>query len=179
MNYRKIALVSADVFAFIILNKMRKRRWTLWSRKWLLRRNTGRDLAHLVHQELRYEDENGFQNFARMSIPTLDKLVGKVLTRYTWFLEFWKFLLTTQFCKVFKPSDVPEVLFLFSGKISLKINNLSWQSANVSVVLQISLKFCVFFRSSANFPKNLQSSWIPEDLRSLKINNYLWCSQNF
>nr|XP_029728866.1 putative nuclease HARBI1 isoform X1 [Aedes albopictus] len=75
---RKIAVAAAAVFGFIALYKAGKRRRSLWSRQWLLRRSTGRDLAHLVLHELRYEDVKAFQNFVRMSVSSFDKLVVKV-----------------------------------------------------------------------------------------------------
>jgi len=50
----------------------------IWSRKWLLERNTGKDIADLVFEELQYEDVKGFQNFARMSPKSFFNLLEKV-----------------------------------------------------------------------------------------------------
>lgn len=59
------------------IQKIRKKR-TLWSRKWLLRRNESRGAASLVFDELKIEDPWGFKNFTRMEIQTFELLLTKV-----------------------------------------------------------------------------------------------------
>lgn len=58
--------------------KIKKSHRKIWSRQWLLRRYSGKDLSHIVMKELQLEDPNSFLNFCRLSKENFEVLLGLV-----------------------------------------------------------------------------------------------------
>ncbi|XP_037822868.1 uncharacterized protein LOC119611377 isoform X2 [Lucilia sericata] len=64
-------------------NKIVKKR-SLWSREWLKKRNSGKDLSNMVLKELQLEDPPSFENFCRLPKHLFNKLleiVGPTITK--------------------------------------------------------------------------------------------------
>ncbi|KAI4458093.1 l1 transposable element-related [Holotrichia oblita] len=68
--------VYADIF--IINKEKKKRNRKIWSEKWLLRRNQGKDLLTMVENELKIEDPNSYRNFLGMPDQVFDELLAKI-----------------------------------------------------------------------------------------------------
>lgn len=59
--------------------KRQRRRRSVWTREWIVRRNRNlRGTIHLAHEELRFEDSECFQRFFRMRTDLFDQLVDMV-----------------------------------------------------------------------------------------------------
>lgn len=59
--------------------KRQRRRRSVWTREWIIRRNRDlRGAIHLAHKELRLEDKEYFQRFFRMRADLFDRLVDMV-----------------------------------------------------------------------------------------------------
>jgi hypothetical protein len=75
-----LMLTAAAAAAVVILRKLKRRRRTprrMWSREWLLERNTTRGMAHFVNYELSV-DASGFQGFLRMSVDVFKELMEMI-----------------------------------------------------------------------------------------------------
>ena len=76
----------AAVAGFMIMRRKRRERRSRigrpnWSREWLLERNSDRGMQYLINQELMPVDNDGFQNFLRMS-PDMYKELLDMLASY-------------------------------------------------------------------------------------------------
>jgi hypothetical protein len=61
-----VAVISMMIVA-VELRRRERRRRSLWTRQWIQRRETGRGLLSMVHEELATEDRNAFRNFMHMT----------------------------------------------------------------------------------------------------------------
>ncbi|XP_058984567.1 putative nuclease HARBI1 isoform X1 [Musca domestica] len=82
---KKIKVVSSIIAIISVLKKRRKqpkikmkRIRKVWSHDWLLQRDYGLGLASMVIDEMRLEDPDAFNDFARMTWPTFSELLEKV-----------------------------------------------------------------------------------------------------
>jgi hypothetical protein len=73
-----VATVSVMIGAVMLLTRRERRRRSTRARPWIRRREGGRGLLHMVHNELAVEDHDAFRNFMRMSENQLKEILGMV-----------------------------------------------------------------------------------------------------
>ncbi|KAB0804296.1 hypothetical protein PPYR_01266 [Photinus pyralis] len=79
-NAKKIGVLSAaaGVICVLLMKQLKqktKKKRRIWSEKWLLKRQDGRGVLHMLEQELRTEDPESYRQFIRMCGQHFDELL--------------------------------------------------------------------------------------------------------